>query len=153
MLNRSIHACMLLLPCIVCSANPPEGGIVWGTDLDAGKALAAKEKKDTVVYFTGTAWCPYCKVLHAELLPSDAFAKFAKGRVLVMLDYPPISGRTEEKIKSQPGLAKLMQIKEEYKIKLFPTMLVLGPDGQEKGRKTGFPKGKAPEAYLAELLK
>lgn len=153
MFNRSITACILALPCLAAIANPPASGLAWGTDLEAGQALAAREKKDIVVYFTGTAWCPYCKVLHAELLPSPAFAGFAKDKVLVMLDYPPMSGRSEEKIKSQPGLARLMRIKEQYQIKVFPTMLVLGPDGQEKGRKTGFPKGKAPEAYLAELLK
>lgn len=125
----------------------------WGTDLDAGKARAAKEKKALVVYFTGSAWCPPCKLLHAELLPTRTFAEFAKDKVLVMLDYPPMSGRSAEKIKADPGLGKLMQIKDQYKIQGFPTMVVFGSDGQEKGRKSGFDKGKAPEAYLAELLK
>ncbi|BDU72170.1 thioredoxin family protein [Mesoterricola silvestris] len=152
MINVSVPTCLLLLPCLAASANPPASGLAWGTDLDAGKALAAKEKKDVVVYFTGSAWCPFCKVLHAELLPSRAFADFAKDKVLVMLDYPPMSGRSEEKIKAQPGLARLMRIKEQFGVKLFPTMLVLGPDGKEKARKSGYPKGKAPEAYLAELM-
>lgn len=153
MSNRSIPACLLLLPALAATANPAAAELPWGTDLDAGKARAATEKKALVVFFTGSAWCPYCKVLHAELLPTRAFAEFAKDKVLVLLDYPPMSGRSEEKIRTQPGLAKLMVIKDQYKIKAFPTMLVLGPDGQEKGRKSGFQKGKAPEAYLAELMK
>lgn len=125
----------------------------WGTDLQAGKAQAAKEGKALVVYFTGSTWCPPCKLLHAELLPSRAFAEFAKVKVLVMLDYPPLSGRSEEKVKANPALAALMQIKGQYSIAGFPTMVVLGADGRELGRKMGYDKGKPPEAYLADLVK
>jgi thiol-disulfide isomerase/thioredoxin len=153
MFNRFVPACLLVLPFLVANANLAATEAGWGTDLDAGKARAAKEKKILVVYFTGSAWCPPCKLLHAELLPSKAFAEFAKEKVLVMLDYPPMTGRSEEKIKANPGLGKLMQIKDQYKVKAFPTMVVLGPDGQEKGRKMGFEKNKAPEAYLTELVK
>jgi thiol-disulfide isomerase/thioredoxin len=143
---------IFLAAAMACAAlAAPDAG--WGTDFDAGKARAAKEKKALLVYFTGSAWCPPCKLLHAELLPSKAFAEFAKDKVLVMLDYPPISARSQEKIKADPALANLMRVKDHYKIPGFPTMLVLGPDGKEKGRQSGFEKGKAPEAYLAELVK
>ncbi len=125
----------------------------WGTDLEAGKTRAAKEGKALVVYFTGSAWCPPCKLLHAELLPSKAFGDFAKAKVLVMLDYPPLSGRSEEKVKADPALAALMKTKGEYRITGFPTMVVLAADGRELGRKMGYDKGKPPEAYLADLVK
>ena len=142
-----------LLPALFLAATLSASDLHWGTDLDAGRKQAAKAHKALVVFFTGSAWCPPCKVLHAELLPSKAFADFAQDKVLVMLDYPPLSGRTDEKVKADPALGKLMKLKEEHKVPGFPTMLLVGPDGKERGRKSGFGKGQDPAAYLADLQK
>jgi thiol-disulfide isomerase/thioredoxin len=150
-MSKHFNTCLFLLPCL--AALPSLAAAPWGTDLEAGKAQAAKEKKSLVVYFTGSAWCPPCRLLHAELLPSKTFADFAKDKVLVMLDYPPLSARAAEKVTADPALGRLMKVKDQYKVQMFPTMLVLGPDGQEKGRKVGYDKGAAPGAYLAELMK
>ena len=146
---RILRTAFAFLAAVALTAAGPD----WGTDLAAGQARAAKEHKALVVYFTGSTWCPPCKLLHAELLPSKAFADFAKDKVLVMLDYPPLSGRSEDKVKANPALGQLMQIKEQHKVPGFPTMLLFGPDGKEKGRRSGFEKGKPPEAYLADLTK
>lgn len=123
----------------------------WLTDLDAGKAKAAAEKKLLVVEFTGSTWCPPCKALHAEVLTSAEFAAWAKDKVLVKLDYPTSKERTPEKIAADPALAKLMQLKEQYAVPGFPTLFVFDAQGKELGRQVGYGKGTGTAAYLAKL--
>lgn len=121
------------------------------TDLAAAKALAAKERKQLVIEFSGRTWCPPCKALLAEVLPTPEFAAFARDRVVVHLDYPKRSERTPEKIAADPALAKLIALKDAYKIEGFPTVLLLAPDGAELGRVLGYEDGAGPVKFLAEL--
>jgi len=123
----------------------------WMTDLAEARKVAAAQNKPILLYFTGSTWCPPCKLVHAEVLPSPAFEAFAKGHVLVMLDYPPFSERSDEKVKANPALGKLMEFKARYKVAGFPTMLVLTPSGEEKARQVGYLKSAGPAAYLAAL--
>lgn len=127
------------------------GEPVWLTDLTEAKKIALKENKPLLIYFTGSSWCGPCKMVHAEVLSSPEFAEFAKNHILVMLDYPPFSERSEEKVKADPKLANLMEIKTRYKVPGFPTVIVLSPDGHEKARKTGYGKGLGAAAFLAGL--
>ena len=60
----------------------------WFTDLDEAKAVAAKENKPLLVDFTGSDWCGFCIKLHAEVFDTPEFGEFAKGYVLVELDFP-----------------------------------------------------------------
>lgn len=125
----------------------------WHTDLGHAKEAAKKTGKPLLVYFTGSAWCPPCKLLHAEVMTSEAFAAYAAGRVLVKLDYPPLSERAEAKVKANPALAKLMEIKNEFKVTGFPTSVLLDPDGRELARRVGYGKGEGAVSYIASLGK
>jgi thioredoxin-related protein len=120
-------------------------------DLAAGKALAAKEGKQLVIEFSGRTWCPPCKLLVKEVLPSEAFAAFAADRVIVHLDYPRRSERTPEKIAADPALAKLMAHRDEYKIEGFPTVVLLDAGGKELGRVLGYESGMGAAMFIAEL--
>jgi len=124
---------------------------VFLTDLDAAKTLAAKEKKPLVIEFSGRAWCPACKALRAEVIPSAEFAAFAQTRVLVHLDYPRKSERTPEKIAADPSLARRMALKEAFQIEGFPTVVLLDAQGRELGRVLGYDPGQGAAAFLAEL--
>ncbi|MBI4913208.1 MAG: thioredoxin family protein [Acidobacteria bacterium] len=125
----------------------------WLTDLAAAKQAAAKEQRPLLLHFTGSAWCPPCKLLHAEALATPAFAEVAKKYVLVKLDYPPLSERAEAKVKANPALAKLMEIKQQYAVPGFPTTILLSPSGTETGRRVGYEKGLGLAAYMAQLEK
>lgn len=127
------------------------GDVNFSSDLEAAKALAAKEGKQLVIEFSGRTWCPPCKALLAEVLPSDEFAKFASERVVVHLDYPRKSERTPEMIAASPALQKLMALRDEYKIEGFPTVILLDPNGKELGRMLGYEPGMGATAFLAEL--
>lgn len=127
------------------------GGVEFSSDLEAAKARAAKEGKQLVIEFSGRTWCPPCKALLAEVLPSDEFAAFAADRVVVHLDYPRKSERTPEKIAASPELQKLKAYADAYKIEGFPTVVLLAPDGTEVGRVLGYEPGMGAAGFLAEL--
>jgi thioredoxin-related protein len=122
----------------------------WMSDLEAAKARAAKEQKQLLVEFTGSAWCPPCQALHAKVLTTPEFAAFSHNLVLVALDYPPMSERTPEKIRANAALGRLMALKEKYAVPGFPTMLLCDANGQELARVVGY-DGRSTEAYLAKL--
>ena len=69
-------------------ATPDAKGIVWVEDFEAAKALAAKEKKDLLIDFTGSDWCGWCIKLRKEVFDKPAFAVAAKDYIFVELDYP-----------------------------------------------------------------
>jgi hypothetical protein len=68
-----------------------------------------------------------------------------------MLDYPPFSERSEEKVKANPALARLVAVKDQFKVPGFPTLLALSPTGQELARHTGYGPGMGAPALLARL--
>lgn len=141
----------LLLPLMSIALQAAEPA--WLTDLDAGRQAAKQTRKPLLVYFTGSAWCPPCKLLHAEVMTSAAFETYAAGRILVKLDYPPLSEREASKVKANPVLGNLMEIKSAYKITGFPTSVLLDAEGKEIGRREGYGKGEGAASYLASLSK
>lgn len=143
---RPLRVLIPLLSLVLQAGEP-----VWLTDLELGRQAAAKAGKPLLVYFTGSAWCPPCKLLHGEVMTSEVFATFAASRVLVKLDYPPLSERAAEKVKANPALGKLMGIKAEFKVLAFPTTVLLDPGGREIGRRQGYTKGEGAPAFLASL--
>jgi thioredoxin-related protein len=67
----------------------------------------------------------------------------AKNVVLVELDYPHK--------KQDADLKKAnAQLKDQYKISGFPTLVVLDKDGKEIGRQVGYAEG-GPKAFIAKL--
>ncbi len=145
---RALPLLLTLSASVLQSAEP-----AWLTDLEAGRKAARQAGQSLLVHFTGSAWCPACKLLHAEVLTTPAFGDFARGLVLVKLDYPPLSERAAAKVKADPALGRLMDIKGEFKVTGFPTTVLLAPDGRELARKEGYGKGEGAAAYLAGLRK
>ena len=61
----------------------------WTTNLEAAFAKAKKENKDVLVEFTGSDWCPPCKLMRKNVFSKKSFTDQAsKEFVLVELDFP-----------------------------------------------------------------
>ena len=119
----------------------------WTEDFAAAKDLAAKNKKDLLIDFTGSDWCPYCIKLKKEVLSKPEFIAAApKSFVLVELDFPQ---QKEQSAKIKTQNEKLQQ---EYGIEGFPTILLTDAEGRAYA-KTGYvPGGAAPYVeHLTEL--
>lgn len=108
-------------------------GDAWKTDYAEALKTAAAEKKMVLLDFTGSDWCPPCKMLHSEILTQDAFNEFADEKlVLVELDYPNAKPQSDELKKQNAELA------ETYGIEGYPTLIVLDSDGKEVKREVGL---------------
>ena len=62
----------------------------WTMDYEAALAQAKATGKCTLLFVTGSWWCPHCEALEEKVLLSDAWAEMIaeKGYYLTMLDFP-----------------------------------------------------------------
>jgi thioredoxin-related protein len=122
---------------------PAAAAPTWLTDLDEAKKVAAKEKKDILVDFTGSDWCGWCIKLKKEVFDLPAFEVATKKFVLVELDFP------NKKPQSDEVKAKNRAAQQKYGITGFPSILLMDAQGEVYAR-TGYQAG-GPEKYVAHL--
>jgi len=104
-------------------AEPLKG---WSEDLEKALEQAKKENKSVLVEFTGSDWCPPCKMMRKEVFSKDEFVKAAsKNFILVEIDMP--RDNKEVAKKNEPMVKK-------YKVDGFPTVILLSPEGKEFSR-------------------
>lgn len=138
---KKIFAALAAFCCIALTAAPPEG---WGTDYDAALEQAAQEGKTVLVLFTGSDWCSWCIKLRRETLEKKAFQNFAsENLVLVYMDMPR-KQPAAEKAKVQALAAKLQAGGG------VPCTVLVGPDGEIKGKISGY---RPLKKYLDEIRK
>lgn len=119
----------------------------WKTDFPKALEQAKAEKKLVLLDFTGSDWCPPCKNLHAKVLTSEEFTKFAKENlVLVELDFPRSKEQSDELKKANRELSK------KFGVRGYPTIIVLDANEKELFRKVGY-GGTSAADYVAELAK
>lgn len=117
---------------------------LWGTDFEAAKEQAAERGVPILVDFTGSDWCGWCIRLKDEVFTQDAFVTYAKENfVLLELDFP-MRKELPEALREQNEA-----LRERYRIRGFPTILLLDAEGEELAR-TGYRPGGA-EAYIEHL--
>jgi thioredoxin-related protein len=111
---------------VLYAAQPSVGDpIQWEQmvegQLDAAFAKAKAEQKPLFLYW-GAAWCPPCNQVKATVFNRADFIARTKAFVPVYLDG------------DQPGAQKLA---ERFKVRGYPTMVLLKPDGTEITRLPG----------------
>ena len=133
-----------ILPIVVAACIAPcfaaEG---WLTDMDAAKKEAAEQKKDLMIEFTGSDWCPPCMQLRANVFSKPDFQKEAqKNFVLLELDYP----RSKEQ--SAEVKAANRKLAEQYGVTGFPTVVFADASGKPFG---GFVGGRPREDVMKAM--
>ena len=133
-----------ILPIVVAACIAPcfaaEG---WLTDMDAAKKEAAEQKKDLMIEFTGSDWCPPCMQLRANVFSKPDFQKEAqKNFVLLELDYP----RSKEQ--SAEVKAANQKLAEQYGVTGFPTVVFADASGKPFG---GFVGGRPREDVMKAI--
>ena len=87
---------------------------------------AQNEQKNLLVYFTGSDWCPPCKMLKKDFFETEEFKALSDEYVLLYVDLP--RGRnlisSDQLLHNQKVLAKL------NKRSVFPLITILS--GKEK---------------------
>ena len=122
----------------------------WGTDWEAAKAQAQKEKKPILINFTGTDWCGWCIRLDKEVFSKEDFKKYAKEHLVLMeVDFP------RKKEQSAELKAQNKKLDKEYKVEGYPTIYLLDSKGEKISGDIGYREGGAAEyvKHLKSLLK
>jgi protein disulfide-isomerase len=117
----------------------------WLADYDAALAQAKQENKRILVNFTGSDWCGWCIKFDDEVYSKNKFVNYARDKyVLLKLDYP------RNKKQSEAEKAANQKLKNQYKVKGFPTTVILNSEGKEIGHFFGYQEG-GPKAFIGKL--
>ncbi len=127
-----MKAIKLLLTTAVASlalSATATAGAGWMTNIDAALAKAKKEKKDVLVEFTGSDWCPPCIMMDEKVFSKKEFTDAAKKKfILVKIDIPN---------KDKALKKKNVKVMRTYKVSGVPTVLLFNNvDGTEYHRFT-----------------
>jgi protein disulfide-isomerase len=124
------------------TAGPGKSSAIWQTDYKQALALATQERKQVLLNFTGSDWCPYCVQMDKEVLNQPDFKSFAANKlILVKLDFP-------RRKQLPPAEAEQNQkLQQQYGIEGFPTFVLLDSAGKEVKRQVGYLDG-GPREFI-----
>jgi len=132
----------LLALLLVLAMSPLQASDLWSTDYDASIKKAEAEKRLVLLEFTGSDWCPPCKMQAKEVFDQPEFEKFAEARLVpVKLDFPRRSEQSPELRAANQKLA------EKFNVDGFPTLILLDSKGNELAREVGY-GGGGVEAFV-----
>ena len=135
---------MFCLSFVVAISQNSMAEVEWLTDVPTALERAKAENKGVLLDFTGSDWCGWCIKLHKEVFSQKEFTEYAqKNLVLVEVDFPHEKKLSEEQKKANKELAK------KYKIKGYPTIIVLDGEGKQVGE-LGYGEG-GPKPFIAKL--
>ncbi|MEO0526546.1 MAG: thioredoxin family protein [Bacteroidota bacterium] len=121
----------------------------WLTDYDLAVEKADEAGKNVLVYFTGSDWCPPCKMLKADLFETDEFQSLSQNYVLLYIDIP----RNQDLISE----GQMKHNKElMYKLNrkgVFPMIKILNPKGKELDEISGYSMNGEIKYHLEVLKK
>ena len=119
---------------------------VWTDDYDAALALAAEKRLPVFLNFTGSDWCPFCKLMNQQVFSTPEWNDYATNSlVLVLLDFPH-----DTTLLPEATLDRNHALAEHYGINSVPTYILLGPDGAEIGQLGATPTA-TPASFIAAL--
>jgi len=128
-------------PVMEAKAEPQK----WHTNYEQALAAAKKENKPVMMFFTGSDWCGWCHKLKDEVFVKDEWKTWAKGVVLMELDFPRAKEQTAE-LKAQN-----VKLRDALKIRGYPTVVFVNHEGKELGR-TGYMAG-GPNPWIENAKK
>ena len=139
-----------LIPRLLKALPKPAYNGAWIDDYSKASKVAHGLWRPMLLHFSGSDWSVWCKRLEKNIFATGPFRSFARQRlVLVKVDLPRQKKLPAEIAKQNQELA------QKYRIKGLPTLLVLDPAGNEKARRSGYPRGGAREllAWLNTVTK
>jgi protein disulfide-isomerase len=104
--------------------------LTWYTDMNEATAIAKKENKPMMLFFTGSDWCGWCKRLQKEVFNTPEFQAWAKENViLVELDFPSAAVPQTEAIKTQNRA-----LQQQFAVRGYPTCWFVKPEKLSDGK-------------------
>lgn len=138
---------LLLFAILFIALYLPAQEINWLTNVEEAQAIAKAESKPILVYFTGSDWCPPCKLLKEDFFESAEFLEKAPEVILVMIDIPR---RTD--ILSQEQREYNNEIVARYNPdRAFPTLVELNHKGKVLNEISAYSMLRDPGPYFTFL--
>ena len=120
-------------------------GLTWSLDFPQALARARAANKMVLIDFTGSDWCLWCVKFDKDVLSTGRFAAYAESKlVLVLADFPNRAAQSDALKQAN------QELKRQFQVSGFPTLVVLNSSGQEIGRQAGYAPG-GPDAFIAQL--
>ncbi len=120
----------------------------WKLDYDQALELAKAEKKPVLILFTGSDWCPPCKMLHSAIFHSKEFEEWAKDHlVMVLADFPK---RRKNQLPLEQRI-KNKNLADKFGLEGFPTVFILDYNGNILDKKVGY-RGESPKEYIQNII-
>jgi len=119
---------VLLLALFVSSffyAQKHDTRLKWETDFELAKTKSEKSNKPILMLFTGSDWCPPCKMLKKDFFYSDSFIEKSDKYILLMVDFP----RNKELI-SQEQQSANKQLNSVFGVRSLPTLIAVNYKGE-----------------------
>lgn len=114
-------------------------------DFEKALAEAQKEGKVLMLEFTGSQWCPPCKMLHKYVLNTDKFLKHAKDKLKVVVADFERSGKPRD----EANAAQYAKLADTYELTGFPTIILINPQSGYIEKIVGF-QIQSPEEMIAK---
>jgi len=120
----------------------------WLTDYDNALKEAKKDDKNVLVYFTGSDWCPPCKMLKTDLFDSTDFKALSDDYVLLYVDIP-----RNKDLLSPKQMAHNKDVMAKYNKKgVFPLLKIVNAKGNALDEYSGYSMN-GEISYHLDLLK
>lgn len=116
----------------------------WSQDYPAAQQLAKARNMPILLNFTGSDWCPWCKLMEREVFASDAWKAYAPSLVLAYIDTPTGISLPTRIVKQNA------ELKSRYNITGFPTYVLVDPDGNELAR-LGATQDPDPAIFVQKI--
>lgn len=128
---------VLILLCVSVqsfSQDDEYSNINWLTDLEEAKEESATSNKPILIYFTGSDWCPPCKMLKSDFFNSEAFEKKSENFVLLMVDMP----RRQDIITKEQRVKNKKVVNIYNKKGSYPNLVGINTKGKVLGELSGY---------------
>lgn len=118
---------------------------LWTEDIEAAFKVAAAEKKQVFIDFTGSDWCYWCILADKNIFSTKEWADFSSAMVCLKVDFPKNNRPDAEVAAKRRALAK------EFKVRGYPTFVLASPERKQIARFSAGKKGAAE--FIAEVKK
>jgi hypothetical protein len=133
-----------ILAVMLAGCSKPQ--TTWITSIDEAKTASAKEKKDTLVVFTGSDWNDPSKELITKVFTPEFFKKASKRFVLCNIDIVQ-----DEKLMDKKLLEANYAVATKYGVQSLPSFVLLTPAGDVYATATTTDKTNTVAGLLSYL--
>lgn len=106
----------------------------WLLDYNEAIEISKNEQKPLLVYFTGSDWCPPCKMLKKDFFNTSEFEERANSMVLLMVDIP----RKVDVITKEQKEKNIKLVRKYNKDGGYPNLVALNSRGEVIGELGGY---------------